>query len=248
MVKDFSAKLVSKENLAGNVWGFRFEVIDETLEFAPGQYLLLKIDGQYRQYSISSSNVDTQHFDLIVEFFEGGLASTYLDNLQIGETAEFKGPAGIFVFKDTGRKKIFLVTGTGIAPVKSMIDSYLETGGTDELNLFFGLKTRSDMYLLDHFSELKAQHANLSCDICLSREENLDGLDENVCSIGRVNQVCDVFIEESGTSYADYDFYLCGSQQIVESLKEFVLGKGVPAEQVYFENFGAAKTPPAQTE
>lgn len=238
MIKDFSATLISKENLSGNVWGFTFEMNEgETLECAPGQYVLLKIEDKYRQYSIASQAGVISRFDLIVEFFPGGLASTYLDGLAVGQAAGFKGPAGIFTLKQSDRPKVFLATGTGIAPVKAMIDTYLAAGGHEHMYLLFGLKTRADMYLFDHFAQLAQDHANFDFDVCLSREEGLDGLDAQHVATGRVNQVYDVAVEEGADPFAA-DYYLCGSKEIVESLKEYVTGLGVAKEQIHFENFG----------
>lgn len=238
MIKDISAQLVRKENLAGDVWGFTFEIQDDSIEFTPGQYMLLKIGDAFRQYSISSTNKENGFFEFIIEFFPGGLASTYLTELSIGDNAEFKGPAGVFTLQETDKDKFFIVTGTGIAPVKSMIDSYLSSPGTAELYLLFGLKTRKDMYLFEHFKELADSHQNFDFDTCLSREESLDRLDQNHVALGRVNQVWDVMVEEEGYDVNSFEYYLCGSKEIVESLKEYIAGKGVSAENIFFENFG----------
>ncbi len=239
MVKDFTAVLSRKENLAPNVWGFTFDIQDDILEFKAGQYVLLKIDGQYRQFSISSTPQNTSQFDLIVEFFEGGLASTFLRNLEIGQPADFKGPAGIFVLNSQDIDKVFLVTGTGIAPVKSMIDSYLESGGTAHVQLYFGLKTKNDMYLYDHFVDLVEKYQNFEFKKCLSREENLGDMNSEFVAMGRVNEVYSAYMNATdGYDPKAHEFYLCGSQKVVESLKEYVVGLGVPKENMHFENFG----------
>ena len=136
MVRDITATLITKENMAGDVWRFVFRVDGEALVFAPGQYVLLKIESAFRQYSISSSPSHGTTFELIVEFIPGGLASTYLGALGEGDSASFKGPAGIFTLKHTPTPKIFLATGTGIAPVKSMVISALENNIGEAVKVF----------------------------------------------------------------------------------------------------------------
>jgi ferredoxin-NADP reductase len=249
MIRDFTATLVSKKQLARQVWGFTFRMPEgEPLEFAAGQYLLLKIEDKYRQYSIASSAHKTGEFELIVEYFPGGLASTFLDGLVEGGAANFKGPAGVFTLRETERPKVFLATGTGIAPVKAMIETYLGRSGgatglsgpeATPLSLLFGLKTRADIYLYDEFKALAVEHPQFDFDICLSREENLDGLDLEHIAMGRVNEVFDVFLEEE-TSFdrVGHEFYLCGGKDVVESLKQYVMSLGVPKENIFFENFG----------
>lgn len=238
MIKDFSATLVAKKNLSKNIFEFTFEILEDSLDFVAGQYLLLKIEDKFRQYSISSSALQKNTFQLTIELIEGGLASTYLSALNVGEKAGFKGPAGVFTLQDTDRDKIFLVTGTGVAPVKSMIETYLEGPGIAKLLLFFGLRSREDIYFFEEFKALAESHENFDFDICLTREESLAGLDSQHFAQGRVHQVCDVFIEDSGSNINDYEYYLCGSRTIVESLKEYAIKNGIAKENLFFENFG----------
>lgn len=238
MVKDITATLAAKKQLNHNVWEFSFKVNNDTVEFAPGQYMLLKINDQFRQYSISSSATQQDTMEFIMEYFEGGLASTYLTGLQIGQTAEFKGPAGVFTLRETDRDKVFLATGTGIAPIKSMIETYLEKGGQRQLRLYFGLKNRDEIYLHDEFAALAAQHVNFTYTYCLSREESLEGLDPAHTAQGRVNASLDAYIAQNGGDYNVFEYYLCGSQKIVESLKEELFAKGTTTDNTFFENFG----------
>ncbi len=237
MIRDFTAILSAKKNLTGQVWQFDFQIEGEPLVFTAGQYVLLKINDAFRQCSISSSPTDGSHIQFIIEFFPGGLASTYLDALAVGESAGFKGPAGVFTLRESSRPKIFLATGTGIAPVASMIKSALSSNHTEKLYVLFGLKTRDDIYLYEEFKALAQAHANFDFDICLSREENLDGLDPDHVAMGRVNHVLDVYFDESGEDRNDFEYYLCGNNDIVLSLKEYCVSSGIAKEQIYFEIF-----------
>ncbi len=236
MIQEFNAPLTSKRELTHDVWHFGFTLEGQTLEFTPGQYMLLQIEDNYRQYSIASANMKHDGFDLIVEILPQGLASNYLKNLPIGEKVTFKGPAGVFTLKDTEKNKIFLATGTGIAPITSMIESYFaKEQAKASLTLFFGVHNRGEVYLFDEFKNISAQHPNFNFRICLSREENVDGLDGACFSSGRVNNSLDEFIK--GKNPNDFEYYICGSKQAVDSLKEYVAGLGVAVENIYFERF-----------
>lgn len=250
---DITATLREKHPLAPRVWGFTFDLPPNAgFSFAPGQYVLLKIAGQYRQYSISSPASETQSFELIVEYFEGGLASDFLSNLQPSETAEFKGPAGVFTLKESSKDKIFLATGTGIAPVKSMIDTHFggmkyknQENSADhhqliekpEFRLYFGVRTWQDMYLYDHFSALAEKYNQFTFDACLSREEDQEHLHRPHVAKGRVNEVMDAWIKSADKNIRDYEFYVCGSDQAAESLKTFLVDCGAEKMCIYFERF-----------
>lgn len=236
MIQDFLAKLTEKKHLVGDVWQLRFEIPEgQELHFLPGQYLLLKIGENYRQYSISSPNTDIHGFEIIIEYVPGGLASTYLAALPVGEAAHFKGPAGIFLLNEDPIDKIFLATGTGIAPIKSMIESCLSEENSPQLQLFFGLKSYETSYLFENFKTLAQQHANFHFKMCLSRQESFDNLDPDYFMGGHVQAGLDRFLE--GENIADFEYYLCGSKDIVSILKEYVLEKGVPKERIFSEKF-----------
>lgn len=236
MVQDYEVTLTQKKEIAPEVWYYTFALDEgQTLDFVAGQYMLLKVEGNYRQYSIASADTLHSSFDLLVETIPGGLGSNYLMNLSVGSKAQFKGPAGVFTLKDTSRNKIFLATGTGIAPIKSMVESYFGRESHDAtLKLYFGLKNRQSVYLYDEFKALATKYPNFTFTICLSREEQLDGLDETYYGVGRVNQHLVDFVQGHQN---EYEYYICGSKPVVDSLREFVVGLGTAPENVFFERF-----------
>ena len=235
MFHDFSAQLVEKTNLAGQVWKFRFKIDGEPLVFTAGQYVLLCVQDKVRQYSISSSSLQGETLDLIVEYFPGGLASEYLKILQNGDIAKFKGPAGVFTLRNTPLNKLFLATGTGIAPEKSMIETYLTIGGAARLYLFFGLKTRGDVYLAEEFQSLANRHKNFSYTYCLSREKSLEGLEGEGFMQGHVQDAVNNFMQYGNP--ADFEYYVCGNKDVVEVLKTYASSIGGLPEKIFFEKF-----------
>lgn len=237
MIKDFSATLTRKQHLAGEVWGFTFTMKDgEELEFEAGQYVLLKINENFRQYSISSSPLQKNAFDLIVEYFPGGLASTYLGALEIGHDAHFKGPAGVFTLQKTSLDKVYLATGTGIAPVKAMIETQLATQADTKAHLFFGLKSAEDMYLVEEVEALEKRYPkSFFYTYCLSREESEKVLTNQHCIHGHIQDGLATLWEKH--EIASFEYYICGSKPAVEALKEHVFLKGAHVDKIFFERF-----------
>ena len=199
MIKDFSATLTHKQHLSGKVWGFTFTLKDgETLEFVAGQYVLLKIDGNYRQYSICTSSLQNDSFDFIIEYFEGGLASTYLAALEVGQDAHFKGPAGVFTLQNSECDKVYLATGTGIAPIKSMIETQLVTLPTTKAHLYFGLRMGADMYLQKQVEELKKKFPDTFIfTYCLSRESEDVKVEGGQIYKGHIQDALEIFWKDN---------------------------------------------------
>lgn len=206
---------------------------NEQLPFQAGQYVILKIGEQRRLFSISSSSDRCDQFELLVKLIPGGVASEYFKNIVVGETAQFQGPAGLFTLRKNDRNKIFMATGTGIAPILSMLYSEYASQST----LFWGLRTIDDVYYLEKLKELSNKYANFQFFICLSREENLDKIpesDRKYFILGRIMKGFDVL---QVTRYTLYDYYLCGGRDAVESFRQYLLEKQIPKEQIYFEKF-----------
>ena len=131
-----------KTQLNSNTYLYNFDLLEpKEIIFKPGQYVMLKVPSGKgpvsRLYSIASPDTAKNSFDLIIEIVPGGLASNYLFSL--GEKSEviFQGPAGMFGLKKNERDKIFMVTGTGIAPIRSILISNIKN---QKYYLFWGLK------------------------------------------------------------------------------------------------------------
>ncbi|MGH7253019.1 MAG: FAD-binding oxidoreductase, partial [Nitrospiraceae bacterium] len=74
-----------------------------------------------RPYSIASSPQQRDGITLLLNLIPGGPGSTYLFSLKEGDDTQFKGPTGAFYLRDDAtRDLLFVATGTGIAPIRSM--------------------------------------------------------------------------------------------------------------------------------
>lgn len=231
MLTNFETALSDKKLLAGNnIYSFNFKLVNPSeVNFIAGQYLMLRVPTEkgfvFRMYSIASPPSLKNSFELIVEIIPQGLASTLLNNLKVGETAFFQGPEGTFTVKNKEKQKIILVTGTGIAPIMSMLKD-----GMTNYRLFWGLRNYKDVYL---FEELKQFNPK----ICLSREENLAIIPENNRTYFDLGHVDEVMHKSIINGLTDFEFYLCGGKTTVESLKQGLLAKNILQENIRIERF-----------
>jgi len=247
MLISYQTQLTKKVNLAGNVYLFEFSLVEpKEISFLAGQYLILSVPHKEksfsRLYSIASPSWQKNTFELVVELIEEGMGSTYLKNLKIGDQVFFKGPAGIFTLKKTDKNKVFFATGTGIAPIRSMIkefqNSNFKTQKQNQKFLFWGLRKKEDVYFLEEFKKIKEEDKNFEFKICLSKEENLNPVESRFFSLGHVDYVFEKELyPKIKDKIAEFEFYLCGGRGVVESLRQFLLQKNIPQSSIFFEKF-----------
>ncbi len=245
MLITYKTTLTSKFQLTDDVYLYRFKLIEPaTISFIPGQYMILLVPQENgekarRLYSIASANTVTNEFELLVKLISNGCASCYFEKMQINNECEFQGPAGMFTLRESEQDKIFLVTGTGYAPVRSMFLSNIQHP-TSNIYLFIGFPYYKDVFLFEEIKNLKLKIKNFDFYICLSREQNLDMIpeeDKKHFLPGRVTIGFEQFIENCKLKIENFDYYLCGGREVVESLKLYLYEKGASKERVYFEKF-----------
>lgn len=232
-MKDFKAKLVSVKELTSDVRQFLFEP-DTDFRFEAGQFVMIDImDGQTasasRAYSIASTP-SSGMIQLVIKLREDGRGANFLRNLSEGDFVAMKGPFGHFAIdKDSSKDLVFVATGTGIAPINSMIKSLLENGDTRKTRLFFGLRHISDVFWHEEFEQLASEHENFDAILSLSRPD--DGTWN-----GHKGRVTSILTKE------DFDFtniqtYLCGNKDMVDETKQFFVKNGVAEQDIRHEIF-----------
>ena len=249
MFTTYHSKLLERSSLVTSVDKFIFTRPDNPdWAFQAGQYMIFHIPqaenhAARRQYSISSPPSQKNHLEFIIEYVPNGIASTYLPQMKIGALLTMQGPAGVFIYRPYPRNAVYLATGTGIAPMLSIIPDQLNNQNfSQNIYLYWGLKNLKDIYYLDYLINLKNTHpGRFEFSICLSRETELESqLKQELMPffiLGHVNLGVETLLAKLQTAHNAFDYYLCGGKHVVESLREYLAGKGVPKEQVAFEKF-----------
>ncbi|MFA5136046.1 MAG: FAD-dependent oxidoreductase [Patescibacteria group bacterium] len=240
-MQKYLISLNEKVRLSESVFLFRFRLVNpRELLFVPGQYVVFTIPynnaSVKRLYSIASSSANTDAFELLIKIVPNGIASNHLSLLTIGQTLEVEGPAGVFGVKETGHDKVFLATGTGIAPIRSFYLSHLQH--TRQYRLFWGLPTLKDLYLFDELKQIALKDPLFCFCICLSKETDLSGIqqdDRKYFSLGHIDGAMHEKILCAGQSSLEY--YICGRREVVESTRLFLYNQNIDRSLVYFERY-----------
>jgi len=236
-VKMFAATVACKRSLTYDIKEIRFRLDDPAeISHRPGQYVQIQApspDGPvFRAYSISSPVYEKNVVELIVRLVPGGIGSTYLHNLEEGEEVIFTGPYGEFRLDENPDTEIICVGGgCGMAPMKNIIHSLYSQSPDRKCRLFFGCRTTDDVFYLDEFRALSAEHPNFSVVYALSdplREgEQWDG------ETGFIHLSVDKHLEPGVKRQA----FLCGPPLMIEAVKQVLESKGLQPEDIFYDKF-----------
>jgi NAD(P)H-flavin reductase len=224
MVSSYTTTCIYKERLCSNAWEFKLKLEDgESLDFTSGQFVIFDVpsvdapeDLQPRAYSIASSPSEKEDLTFLITYKEGGRASRWVDEmLKVGDSITMKGPFGAFTLKENDDKDyVFIGTGSGVVPFRSMILDLIEKEDKRKIDLFFGVRNEECVFWKEEFEELALKHSNLNFHLCLSQPSS----DWNGLS-GRVNKV----VPEIITDLSNSSVYVCGNPEMVKDLKNSLL-------------------------
>lgn len=237
----FDVRLVASRYLSPSVREFAFERADgKNVDFLPGQWinLLLSLpDGDLkRSYSIASAPLGSPRFELAITRVLGGPASEYLHALPEGSTIRAVGPQGFFTRAPSDlAPALFVSTGTGVAPLRSMMQAALGAGSRAPLWLLFGARHEEDLLYRDQFEQWSREHENVRYEVTLSQP--------GPSWTGRRGYVQAHAPELFGAlktraSPDEPHIYICGLERMVKVVRDLARGDlGVSRKLVHTERY-----------
>jgi len=215
---------------------FRVAGVGE-FRFTPGQFLSIKQpkpDGKIhtRAYSIASPPRPEATFDLCLNRVQDGFLSNWLCDLEVGASIQFHGPHGLFVMREPRADAIFIATGTGIAPIRSMLQWLFadpRRNHQHEYWLVFGTRYEHSLYYREEFEEVEHRNPNFHYIPTLSR-----------CGDrwqGRRGYVQD-HVRQIVAGRKAGEAYICGLHQMVNANREMLKDEfGWQQRQIIFERY-----------
>jgi NAD(P)H-flavin reductase len=222
----YSAEVSKIDQLTHDVRAIELRLIDPpALAFKPGQFVSFEVPKVgfprpvTRPYSIASPPSCADRILLVLNLVSGGPGSSYLFALREGDRTEFTGAAGSFYLRDDPTKDLlFVATGTGIAPLRSMMLAQLERASSQTVTLFWGLRSQRDLYWQDDFRQLARTHSNFSFVTTLSKPDApWSGV------TGRVTGL----VEQRITAVKNLAVYICGGNEMLREVTKIISGKGL---------------------
>jgi NAD(P)H-flavin reductase len=233
-VESFTATVAAVRDLTHNVRQIDFTLIDPPrMVFAAGQFISFEIDRPgsampvTRPYSIASAPSEVGRIQIVLNRVPGGPGSGYLFSLRKGADTSFKGPVGSFTLRNSARDVLFVATGTGIAPIRSMLWALADEASTRRITLLWGLRSEHDLYYQHELAALQSRLRRFTSTTTLSQPAGHWR--------GKVGRVVPL-VTNAVTDVANLDVYLCGNGAMIRDVRDIIRSKGlcpIYTEQYY---------------
>jgi CDP-4-dehydro-6-deoxyglucose reductase len=205
----------------------------ERLQFLAGQFVefLLK-DGKRRAYSLANAPGDDDCLEIHVRLVPGGLFTEHVFNgMKERDILRIEGPHGSFQLQELSTKPIiFLAGGTGIAPVKAIVEHTLQHRIARPMTIYWGARDRAGLYLPELPQQWAQQHAHIRYVPVLSEPAAADGWD------GRTGLVHQAVLDDHA-DLAEYQVYACGAPAMIDAARRDFCARGLPADEFFADAF-----------
>ncbi len=202
--------------------------------FIPGQYIdIIGPGGIRRSYSLANANFDQKVLELHIRAVDGGVMSDYWFNqAKVNDLLRLNGPLGTFFLRDaTDVDLIFLATGTGIAPVKAILESIpalTHEQRPKSVTVLWGARTHQDLYF--DVTRIPCNHHFIPV---LSRPQGI--------WTGASGYVQEVLLATQ-PNLSNAVVYACGSDAMIHSAKKALVQAGLPDQCFYSDAFVCSAT------
>ena len=210
---------------------------NDPLRYHAGQYVeFLLRDGARRSYSMANAphtQTDKPIIELHVRHMPGGrFTDQVFGAMKEKDILRIEGPFGSFFLREDSDKPIVLLaSGTGFAPIKSIIEQVRFKGITRPMVLYWGCRTKADLYLHEWALAAAREMPNLSYVPVLSEPRADDGWS------GRTGLVHRAVMADL-PDLSRHQVYACGAPIMVESAqRDFIAACGLPADEFYADSF-----------
>ena len=213
---------------------FEFKVSNGSrFDFRPGQFISLEFepDGKKvrRPYSIASAPRLDNGFDLCLNILPEGRASSWLFHLKPGDPICFSGPFGFFTLREPPDPvSAFIATGTGIAPIRAMLQQLYRRPHDSEVWLIFGVRRKADILYREEFEKLARENPNFHFVPTLSRPD--PGWAGHT---GYVQQHVTRYLADKKGFHA----YICGLRKMVDDVSHLLRSMGHDPKSLSFEKY-----------
>ena len=202
--------------------------------FNPGQYIeIIGQQGIRRSYSLANANCTNKILELHIRAVESGTMSHYWFNqARANDLLRLHGPLGTFFLRETANVDlIFLATGTGIAPIKAMLEAITvlpDSQSPKSVTVLWGGRSLPDVYY--NIAAIASKHTYIPV---LSRPV--------AGATYAKGYVQDVLLELK-PDLKNAVVYACGSDAMIHSARECLIQTGLSPRQFYSDAFVCSNT------
>jgi len=165
-----------------------------------------------------------------------GQMSSYIFSLKPGDEVTISGPFGEFFARDTDNEMVFIGGGAGMAPMRSHIfDQLQRLKSRRKMSFWYGARSRREMFYVEDFDRLQAEHDNFVWHVALSDPQPEDEWE------GYTGFIHDVLLEnylKNHPNPEDCEYYMCGPPMMNAAVIGMLDNLGVEEDNILLDDFG----------
>lgn len=233
-IRLFEKKIIpSKINLIEKMTDDVMKVVlrlppNSSFNFNSGQYINIIKGNITRSYSIANCSDHKNQLEFFIKNYKNGMMSNYFFNeAKVNDLLRLEGPIGTFFLRDSSFKNIiFLATGTGVAPIKSILEGLDKSHEQNQHKNYWvivGARSKEDLFWEPNFKNLNIKYVPV-----LSRQ--------NIDWNGEKGYVQDVVIRKQ-IDLENTQVYACGSNDMINSAKELFFKNNLKESNFFSDAF-----------
>ena len=227
----WSGQVIKHQRLSWDLAVVRIEP-DQLVPYRAGQYVSIEIPQRPRLWRyLSPANAPRP--DGVLEFHvravRGGWVSrSIVGHTQEGDSWRIGSPmGGMSVDRRSGRNVLMIAGGTGMAPMRAMLEELARWGDNPDVQLFLGGRTRGDLYDLHTLNAMTASNPWLSVVPVLEDDPTVRAAEHGT--------LVDV-VTRSG-AWSAHDVLVCGSPAMIRATVSRLLVAGTPLERIKYDPY-----------
>lgn len=233
--------------LSGVISGYRYlthDIVevqvgfeDSLPEYRAGQYAELTIPGitpEPRNYSFARApeNEEPRSATFFIREVPGGvLTSWLLAEDRSGTRVEVNAPFGTFYLREAEAPILCVAGGSGLAPVKALLEQIATNGFERDVVFLFGARTQADLYCVEEMRELERRSEGRFRFLPALSAEPEDSDWE-----GARGNITDLIAKEI-PEVERHQAYLCGPPPMIDAALEVLEEVGMKNEHIYYDKF-----------
>ena len=209
---------------------------NQSFKYHAGQYIeFILRDGARRSYSMANAPGrvgQPPSIELHIRHLPGGLfTDAVFSTLKEKDILRVEGPFGSFFLRESDKPIVLLASGTGLAPIKALIEQLQDNGSTRPAVLYWGCRSRADLYLHDWAEQTAAALPWLHYVPVLSDPLPTDGW------AGRTGFVHQAVMADL-PDLSGHQVYACGAPVMVDAAqRDFTAYCGLPTDDFLADAF-----------
>lgn len=199
------------------------------LMFTAGQYAQVGFNGvPDRSYSMANGH-GGDGLEFHIRRVPGGATSEHVHSaLKTGDKTTIELPLGSSSLRQHHSGPILCIAGgSGLAPIKSIVETALAHGMKQPIHLYFGVRAERDLYLVEHFQALAERNANLTFAPVLSEAQSA------LYRSGFVTQA----VAEDLSDLGGWKAYVAGPSPMVDAAMDMAFTRGLHKKDMHADVF-----------